>query len=65
MYVDLRKAEYVSRDLDGVRLLEGGSGELDKVSDKRLTHISDALGYYIYYEFSAGQTLTIAKVYQG
>lgn len=39
------------RDLEGVRLLEGGSGEIDKNHDKRLTHPSDALGYYIEHEF--------------
>lgn len=39
------------RDLEGVRVLEGGSGEIDKKKDKRLSHISDALGYYIAYEF--------------
>ena len=61
LFVDLMKAQDVNRDLDGVRLLEGGSGELDKVSDKRLTHISDALGYYIYYCFSGGDGMYIAK----
>lgn len=35
------------KDLEGVRVLDGGSGEIDKKSDKKLTHISDALGYYI------------------
>ena len=65
LFVDLRKAEFVSRDLDGVRLLEGGSGELDKSGDKRLTHISDALGYYISYEFMAGQGLAIARTIFG
>lgn len=65
LFVDPNKAPYMSRDLDGVRLLEGGSGELDKTSDKRLTHISDALGYYIVYEFLAGQALTVTKTIHG
>jgi len=30
-----------------VRVLEGGSGEIDKRFDPRLSHASDALGYYI------------------
>jgi hypothetical protein len=49
--VDPAKAPNVVRDLEGVRLLEGGSGEIDKKADQRLTHISDALGYYIEHEF--------------
>lgn len=47
MMVDAKKAPHVVKDLEGVRLLEGGSGEIDKKADKRLTHISDGLGYYI------------------
>jgi hypothetical protein len=31
--------------------LAGGSGELDKKSNPALSHISDALGYYIAKEF--------------
>ena len=49
--IDPSKAPNVIRDLEGVRVLEGGSGELDKKHDKTLTHISDALGYYIVEEF--------------
>ncbi len=51
MLVDPVKAKHVVEDLDGVRLLEGGSGELDKKHDEKLTHLSDALGYYIEYKF--------------
>ena len=39
------------RDFEGVRVLEGGTGEIDKRRDPKLTHLSDALGYYIAYEF--------------
>ena len=51
LMVDPAKAPNVVRDLEGVRLLEGGSGEIDKKADGRLTHLSDALGYYIVKEF--------------
>ena len=51
LLVDPSKAPHVVRDLEGVRLLEGGSGELDKKNDPQLTHNSDALGYYIAEEF--------------
>jgi len=37
--------------LEGVALLAGGSGELDKKSNPALSHISDALGYYVSKEF--------------
>jgi len=32
-------------------LLEGGSGEIDKKKTPKLTHLSDALGYYVEAEF--------------
>jgi hypothetical protein len=47
LMVDPVRAPHVVKDLEGVRLLEGGSGELDKKIDPMLTHISDALGYYV------------------
>lgn len=51
LMVDPAKAPHVVVDLEGVRTLEGGSGELDKQSDPNLTHISDALGYYVVKQF--------------
>lgn len=49
--VDPVGAPNVIKDLEGVRLLMGGSGEVDKAADRRLSHISDALGYYVVKEF--------------
>lgn len=46
-----KKAIHMIKDLEGVRALEGGSGEIDKRADPRLTHISDAVGYYVEREF--------------
>jgi hypothetical protein len=51
MMVDPIKAKHVVKDLEGVTLLEGGSGEIDKKKTPDLSHISDALGYYIAREF--------------
>ena len=51
LMVDPAKAPNVVRDFEGVRLLAGGSGEIDKKIDDRLTHLSDAVGYYIVKEF--------------
>ena len=65
LFLDPTKCPYTSRDLDGVRLLEGGSGEIDKNSDKRLTHLSDALGYYIYYQFAGGNSLSVTRTFYG
>lgn len=51
MLVDAAKAPNVVKDLEGVRTLKGGSGEIDKLATPALTHISDAAGYYVEYEF--------------
>jgi hypothetical protein len=51
MMVDAHKAPHVVTDLEGVTLLEGGSGEIDKKKAPMLTHLSDAIGYYLEYEF--------------
>lgn len=53
MQIDPTKAPHTVKDFEGVRLLEGGSGEIDKgpKSDSNLTHLTDGLGYYIVYEF--------------
>lgn len=51
LLVDPAAAPHVVKDLEGVITLEGGSGEIDKHKYKKLTHISDALGYYVDYRF--------------
>lgn len=64
LMVDPLKAPHVQIDLEGVRWLAGGAGDIDKKHDPKLTHISDGLSYYIERKFptqsrQAGQT-TIA-----
>jgi hypothetical protein len=51
LMVDPSAAPHVVRDFEGVTTLKGGSGEIDKNKDKRLTHPTDALGYYVDYRF--------------
>ena len=51
LMIDPQAAPHVVKDLEGVVLLKGGSGEIDKKAAPELTHISDALGYYIAAEF--------------
>lgn len=49
--VDPIACPHLVEDLEGVRALKGGSGEIDKKIDPKLTHISDAFGYYIAKEY--------------
>lgn len=51
LLVDGKKAPHVVKDFEGVPLLKGGSGEIDKKKAPLLSHISDAIGYYIEYEY--------------
>jgi hypothetical protein len=62
--VDPAVAPHVVRDFEGTRVLEGGSGEIDKKSkkaDKTLTHISDAIGYYVAKEFPVVKSFAIVE----
>ena len=58
MMIDLRHAPELVKDLEGTRLLEGGSGELDKRRDPRLTHWTDSIGYYVRKEFPIDRRAT-------
>jgi len=53
MMIDPKHAPHTVKDFEGVRLLEGGSGEIDKKHEdqKMLTHLTDAFGYYVAKEF--------------
>jgi hypothetical protein len=51
LMVDPRKAPRMVKDLEGVQCVQGGSGEIDKKKTPELTHLSDALGYYVHKEF--------------
>lgn len=63
LMVDRAKAPNVVKDFDGVVLLKGGSGEIDKKATPLLTHLTDGIGYYIEYEFpTSGQGLYKVQV---
>jgi len=47
LMIDPQHAKHTVLDFEGVRLLVGGSGEIDKKHDPHLTHLSDAVGYHI------------------
>jgi len=51
MMVDPGKAPNVVTDFEGVQTLKGGSGEIDKKANLALTHISDAIGYRVEFDF--------------
>jgi len=53
LVVDAKRAPNVVRDFEGVRTVEGGTGEIDKKRHRAdgLTHISDAIGYYVAAEY--------------
>lgn len=60
LMVDSKKAPHVVRDFEGVQLLKGGSGEIDKKATPDLTHITDAIGYYV--EYCYPQTAPMTKI---
>lgn len=45
--INPRTCPNLVKDFEGVRTVEGGSGEIDKKTDARLTHPTDAFGYFI------------------
>ncbi len=65
LMVDPKRAPRVAKDLEGVTLLKGGGGELDKKSNPELTHISDGLGYYIVKEFPISNNQLVRAPVQG
>jgi len=51
MVVDGECCPHIINDFGGVRLKGDGSGQIDKGKDPMLTHLSDAIGYYVAKEF--------------
>lgn len=56
MLVDPIKAPHVVDDFDGVTVIAGTAGEIDKKADSELSHISDAIGYYVSDRFPVTST---------
>ena len=50
MVVD-HTCKYTIKDFEGVRVIEGGTGEIDKKRDPKLSHLTDGIGYYISKEY--------------
>jgi hypothetical protein len=51
MMIDPSKCPHLVEDFEGVRLVEGGSGEIDKKYDLTLSHLTDAVGYFAWREY--------------
>ncbi len=47
LMVDPAECPHTVKDFEGVRLVEGGSGEIDKKHDLTLSHLTDGVGYHI------------------
>lgn len=65
MLVDPVTCPHMVEDFDGVRTVEGGSGEIDKNYDPMLTHISDGVGYYVVHQHpvklrATGKVITLS-----
>lgn len=58
LYVDPSRAPMLTKDLEGVCFVQGGSGELDK-SNPKISHLSDALSYYVARLFPVKKTYKI------
>lgn len=65
MMIDPARAPNVVKDFEGVRTLKGGSGEIDKAATPSLTHISDAIGYYVAREFPVDNRTPIISPFRG
>ncbi len=57
LLIDPTRAPKLVLDFEGVCLLEGGSGEIDKKRSPELSHLSDAIGYYVHSKFPTGGSL--------
>jgi len=55
-----RKCKWLKRDFEGV--VPNDNGEIDK-TDKKITHLTDALGYYIAEEFPLAVRKTVVSQY--
>lgn len=61
LFVNPKTAPNVVRDLEGVFLLRGGDGRIDKKGseERGLTHCSEALGYYVHEAFPLDERTTM------
>jgi len=63
LLVDPVECPQTVRDFEGVRLVKGGSGEIDKRAHPTLTHHTDGIGYYVEREFPVVKRRATSKEY--
>lgn len=51
LMVDPTRAPKTVKDFEGVTLIEGGAGDIDKKKNPDLSHLTDAYGYRVWYEY--------------
>jgi hypothetical protein len=56
--LDGANCPWTARDFEGVRIIEGSAGEIDKKSDPRVSHLTDGIGYYMHREYPVGRFYT-------
>lgn len=61
MLIDPISCPHIVDDLEGVVLVEGGSGEIDKDDNPLMTHLTDGLGYYVEDKFSTTSIKTVVE----
>lgn len=59
--LDINKCPHLAEDLEGVMELEGTAGEIDKKTDKTLTHCTDGVGYYVHYEYPIHSGVLVSR----
>jgi hypothetical protein len=63
LVVDPTAAPNVVKDFEGVRVIQGGTGEIDKKRDPGLTHLTDGVGYYINKEYPIRRYIASGQKY--
>ena len=61
LLVDPMKCPHTVTDFEGVTCRDDGSGEIDKRSAPMLTHLTDAIGYYVHHEHPLQHRETILE----
>lgn len=60
--IDGKYCPKLIQDFEGVKVVEGSAGELDKKSDASLTHLSDGVGYYFHKEYPVFKYFTAEDI---
>lgn len=59
------KCKFTIKDFEGVTVIEGTNGELDKKTNPALTHLTDGIGYYVHAKFPVADRSIITASAKG